>query len=373
MRRDGTRKLHVLGLLLGVALSLFFNQSDVRASEDPKLELTVEQGDSLINLGNKYLENPEDWREIATLNSLQDADRIYPGQRLLIPIRLLRGIPLACEVTFLKGDVRARKEPAGPWVSLRLGDRVAQGDSVQTGQESAAELTFEDGVTFFLQPGTSLKVEIAQKKGPAHIFRDFFIEVGKILVRIKGATGTDSRNKIRTPSAVASARGTEFRVFVDSEGSTRSEVLEGRIEVGAMNRSVELQEGEGTWVKRGEPPLPPSKLLPPPVPIDLKPVYEKIPFQVAFGQIKDSSRIRVMVAVDRDHKNILQEKVIPTGEKVEISGLRDGDYYLFTQSIDGMGLEGPSSQPFPLKLRMTSSSPFFPGCAVKRPNSGSGP
>ena len=62
---------------------------------------------------------------------------------------------------------------------------------------------------------------------------------------------------------------------------------------------------------------------------------------------------------DRDNKDILQEKVIRTGETMEISGLRDGAYYLFTQSIDGVGLEGPTSEPFVLKLRVNPLPPFI--------------
>ena len=333
---------------------IFISHSNVNASEDPTFELTVTKGDSLINICKKYLENSGRWPEIATLNSLKNPDWIYPGQRLFIPVRLLRGIPLTCEVTFLKGDVRVRKESMGPWIPLRIGNRLTQGDSVQTGHESATELTFEDGVTFFLRPDSQLKVEIAQKKGPVHILRDFFIDVGRILIRIRGATGTDSRHKIRTPSAVASARGTEFRVSVDSAGSTRSEVLKGMIKVGAMNQYVELREEEGTWVKRGEPPLSPKRLLPPPMPFDLKPVYKQIPFHLKFEQIKDSSLLRAMVAVDRENKDVLLERVIRTGEAMDISGLQDGVYYLVTQSIDGVGLEGPPSEPFTRPDRTTS-------------------
>ena len=359
MREDGFRKHHILGFLWWVVLLIFIIHPHAHASEDPTFELTVTKGDFLINICKKYLENSKGWPEIGALNSLKNPDRIYPGQRLLIPVRLLRGIPLACEVTFLKGDVRVRKESMGPWIPLRLGDRMTEGNSVQTGHESAVELTFEDGATFFLRPDTLLKVEIAQRKTPVHILQDFFMDVGRVFVRIRGATGIDSRRKIRTPSAVASTRGTEFRVSVDSEGSTRSEVLKGTIEVGAGNQSIVLQEDEGTWVKRGEPPLSPRRLLPPPMPVDLKPIYKQIPFQITFEQIKDSPQLRVMVSVDQDSKNIVQEKVIPTGEAMDISGLQDGAYYLFTQSIDGVGLEGPLSKPYPLKLRVNPSPPFI--------------
>jgi hypothetical protein len=185
------------------------------------------------------------------------------------------------------------------------------------------------------------------------------MDAGRVFIRIREATGIDSRRKIRTPSAVASTRGTEFRVFVDSEGSTRSEVLKGMIEVGAKNKSVVLQEDEGTWVKRGESPLSPRKLLPPPMPSDLKPIYKQIPFQITFERIKDSPQLRVMVAIDQDNKDIVQEKVIHAGEAMDISGLQDGTYYLFTQSIDRVGLEGSLSQPYVFKLRVNPLPPFI--------------
>jgi len=357
--KENRVKKHFLGILPWIALLIFMTHPNVHASEDPTFELTVTEGDYLINICKKYLENSEGWPEIAALNSLKNPNRIYPGQRLLIPVRLLRGIPLTCEVTFLKGDVRARKESMGPWIPIHLGDRMTQGTSVQTGHESAIELTFEDGATFFLRPDTLLKVEISQKKGPVHVLQDFFVDVGRIFIKIKGATGTDSRRKIRTPSAVASTRGTEFRVSVDPEGSTRSEVLKGAIEVGAKNKSIVLQQDEGTWVKRGEPPLSPRKLLPPPMPLDLKPIYKQIPFQITFGQIKDSPQLRVTVAADQDNKDIVREKVIRAGEAMDISGLRDGAYYLFTQSIDGVGLEGPLSEPHVFKLRVNPSPPLI--------------
>ena len=359
MRKGRFRRHHISGFLLWVALSIFLSCSHGHASEDLSFVLTVTKGDFLINICQKYLENPEGWREIAKLNSLKNPDRIFPGQRLTIPVRLLRGTPLTCEVTFLKGDVRVRKESTGPWVPLRIGDRMNPGDSVQTGHESAIELTFEDGSTFSLRPSALLKIGTAERKGALHILREFFVEAGRILTRIRSATGADSRTRIRTPSATASARGTEFRVSVDSSGTTRSEVLEGRIAVEAGNQSVELRQGEGTYVKMGGPPLSPRRLLPPPMLFDLKPIYQRTPVQITFEQIKDSQWTRLMVAADQDKKDILQEKVIRTGETLEISGLRDGVYFLFTQSIDGVGLEGPSSKPFTFTLRVNPLPPFI--------------
>ena len=340
-------------------LLVFLYSIPVLASKDPMLEMTVIRGDFLIHICKKYLENPKAWPEVAKLNGLKNPHRIYPGQRLMIPVKWLRGVPLSCDVTFLKGDVRVRKESTGPWISLQLGDRVTQGSGVQTGRESSVELRFEEGTTLFLRPGTLLSIEMAQKKGVGHILREYVVEIGKVLARIRKATGAETRDRIQTPSAVASARGTEFRVSVDSEGATRSEVLKGMIEVGAMNQTVELREDEGTWVKRGEPPASPRKLLPPPTPVDLKPLYKRVPFHLALGPIVGASRFRVTVAANQEDKDLLKEKLVQPGERVEIADLPDGLYYLFTQSVDEIGLEGPLSEPFSLKVRVNPLPPFI--------------
>lgn len=350
----------IIFALPGLVMLLIFLQSiPVLASKDPMLEMTVTRGDFLIHICEKYLENPKAWPEIAKLNGLKNPHRIYPGQRLLIPVKWLRGVPLTCDVAFLKGDVRVRKESTGPWIPLHLADKVTQGSSLQTGQESSVELRFEDGTTLFLRPGTLLSIETAQRKGLGYILREYVVEIGKVLARIRKATGAETRDRIQTPSAVASARGTEFRVSVDSEGSTRSEVLKGMVEVEAMNKTVELREEEGTWVKRGEPPASPRKLLPPPTPLDLKPLYRRVPFQLAFGPIKEAAQFRVSVTTDLMNKDLLQEKVVHPEEGIEMTDLPDGSYYLFTQSIDEAGLEGSLSEPFVLKVRVNPLPPFI--------------
>lgn len=349
---------HAICFLLA-GLFLIGGYSNANGSDDPMFELVVVKGDKLINICRQYLENPRQWREIAKLNLLKNPDMIFPGQRLSIPVMMLHGIPLPAEVTFQKGDVRIQKEEGGAWVPLLMGDKVAQGNRLKTGEESAAELTFEDGTTFFVKPNTLLGITKSQKKGLSFITQDLYMSLGKMITRIRGATGVDSRFKIRTPSAVASARGTEFRVSVDSGLATRYEVLKGTIAVEAMNQRVEVQENEGILIKQGQPPLTPQKLLPPPAPLSLLPLYKSIPLRLRFEKIKDATLFRVMLSVDLEGKEIFVEKTIHTDETLEIPNLPDGMYYLVTQSIDEMGLEGPLSEPFRIKVRINPQPPFI--------------
>ncbi len=258
-------------ILAGIMLFLcgiFFSCSLAFSYEGPTIEVTVAKKDCLINICKKYLEDSRGWRKIARINRLANPDLIYPGQRLVLPVDMLRGTPVDGKVTFIKGNAMTQEKGSEEWHPLHSGDLVKQGSGIRTAEESAVEITFEDGASFYLRPNSTLKINTASKKGFDHFMRQLYLQSGKTISRLKEATGSESRFEIHTPSAVAAARGTEFRVSVDDIEATRSEVLRGIIGVAAMKQSVEVNEGEGTLVRMNEPPLTPRKLLPAPDLID---------------------------------------------------------------------------------------------------------
>lgn len=128
----------------------------------------------------------------------------------------------------------------------------------------------------FLRPNTELGLKTIQRKVTSHLIRDVSVEAGRVLTKVREATGAGSRLKIQTPSSTAAVRGTEFRVAVDQEKKVFTEVIDGNVAVDAMQKRISLQREEGTMAKKGRPPLDPKKLLPPPVPVDLKPQYSHL-------------------------------------------------------------------------------------------------
>ncbi|MCL5809020.1 MAG: FecR domain-containing protein, partial [Deltaproteobacteria bacterium] len=262
-------KATALGFSLFLLLPLFFAPAMGQAADDRTVAVTVVKNDNLIKLCRKYLADPAKWREIGKINRLRDVDLIHPGQSLIVPVRLLRGVPVDGRVIFAKGGVEVKAAGEGEWRPLRLNDRVRQGNLIKTGRESAVEIAFDDGTTLFQRPDTTLGLSEAQRKGETHIFQRLTLPIGRLLMNVRRATGRDSRIEIHTPSATAVARGTDFRVSVDAKESTTSEVLEGGVAVEAMKQAVLLKEGEGTLVTKGAPPLAPRKLLSPPSLADL--------------------------------------------------------------------------------------------------------
>lgn len=327
-------------------------------AEEQIVEIVVVQRDTLSQICKKYLDDAGQWRRIAKLNRLSNPDLIFPGQVLKFPVEILKGTPIDGAVTFVKGDVAARASENDSWHALHMDDRVNEGSGLRTGEESGLEISFEDGATFLLRANTTLQVKTAQK-GLVHFMRRLFLQTGRVISRIRAATGRASRVEVHTPSAIAAARGTEYRVSVDPENSTRAEVLEGGVEVAALAKKVMVNAGEGTLVKQGAPPGQPKKLLPPPAPVGLAPLYRTLPLQFRFGAVEGASSYRVMLTRDPDAKDIVKERVIRPDEALDIIGVDDGLYYLRSLSIDTDGLEGPLSGPDAVKVRINPLPPFI--------------
>lgn len=114
------------------------------------IELTVVNGDYLINICDKYLTNPRHCKQVVKENRLANPDLIYPGQKIKIPVKLLKGMPANGIVTFVRGDVGVRQKEGAEWLPLKINDAVREGSGVRTGKESAAEIVFEDKASLFL-------------------------------------------------------------------------------------------------------------------------------------------------------------------------------------------------------------------------------
>ncbi|MBN1613843.1 MAG: FecR domain-containing protein [Deltaproteobacteria bacterium] len=324
------------------------------------VELTVMKNDNLINVCKKYLEDPLQWPEIGRINRLKDYDLIRTGQTLLIPVRLLKGIPVEGRVSFVKGDVSLQSAEGGAWKALRLNEKVMQGSKIRTGEESAVEIVFADGSAVYQRPDTALGLEVAEQKGAMYMLHQLFLSAGKMLMKVRSATGQESRIEIHTPSAVAVARGTDFRVSQDAKGATTSEVLQGLVDVEAMQKVVHLREGEGTRVDEGEPPLPPRKLLPPPEPLELQPLYRTLPLAIRFGNVEGAVSYRYLLAKDVEGRDVIREKVLGPGTPLEITGLDDGTYHLQSRSIDDLAIEGlPLAPPLAVHVRVNPLPPFI--------------
>ena len=329
------------------------------ASDNPVVEIVVQKGDTLTGICKKHLTDPHQWRKIAHFNRLKNPDFISPSQKLLFPVHLLKGTPIDGTVTFIKGTVTVQEKAGKEWRALLLNNTVKQGSVLRTEEEGTVEITFEDGASFLLKPSTSLTMTTVERKSPGYFLRELYLRSGRTISNLREATGKGSRFEIQTPSAIAATRGTAFRVSVDDSEATRSEVLNGTIGVEAMNQTVAVNEGEGTFVRKGEPPLEPRKLLPPPAVINVSPVYKSIPLHFHFEKVADAVSYRVVFAKDREGKDIIREQVIKPADSFAVFTAGDGTYFLQARSMDNLGLEGIPAEPAVIRIRMNPMPPLI--------------
>ncbi len=241
---------------------------------------------------------------------------------------------------------------------MKPGDAIPPQSDLKTGRESALEVKYEDGSSFLLRSDTQVKVILSWKTRSARLLRDFFLSAGRFIAKVREATGGQPlRFRVHTPSAIASVRGTEFRVSVDQKQKTFVEVLKRRVTVDTAKKSIDLVQGEGAMVKNASP-LPTRKLLASPDPVDLKKIYNTAP-AIAFTKIDGAHAYRVMTARDQQGKQLVRENIIKPGETVILAGLPDGAYYLLTQSIDSIGLEGAPSNVHPFIIRENPLPPII--------------
>jgi ferric-dicitrate binding protein FerR (iron transport regulator) len=139
-----------------------------------------------------------------------------------------------------------------PW-ALKTGDTVQPLQVIVTGPDGYGVFKVADGSTFEVFPDS--RVVFRANRGD---WRDLLeVWIGKVRVQIEHLGGLPNHNKVYTPSAVISVRGTIFDVQVEDEDATTL-VLdeEGSVEVRHLLRPGEpkvLAAGEYVRVYKNNP------------------------------------------------------------------------------------------------------------------------
>jgi len=158
----------------------------------------------------------------------------------------------AAKVLTATGQVSVLKD-SQPW-ALSIGDGVQVKDFILTGPDGHAVFQVSDGSTFEVFPNS----RVMFRNNPPS-WKDLLdVLVGRVRVHIEHWGNVPNPNRIITPTAVISVRGTTFDVSVDDDDETTLvEVEEGTVEVQhallPRGSPKTLQTGESLRVYRNEP------------------------------------------------------------------------------------------------------------------------
>ncbi len=157
----------------------------------------------------------------------------------------------AAKVVTLNGQVSILRDNS-PWV-LNVGDTVQPRQIIISGPDGFAVFRVSDGSTFEVFPNA--RVVFRDNPGSWKDLLDILL--GRVKVHIQKPGGQPNYNRVRTPTAVISVRGTIFDVAVeDEDDTTLVSVEEGVVGVQHLLKPGPeriLNEGESIRVFRDQP------------------------------------------------------------------------------------------------------------------------
>ena len=181
----------------------------------------------------------------------------------------------ACgEVAISKGDVKIENVKTKASSNAVKGTKVCQGDAIVAGPQSRAKIVMEDGNELNISPESRIVLEQYEYK-PADNKKKVMLNVlyGKVRAATKeenmygdkAADGQANAFQVKTKSAVAGVRGTDFLTSFN-RNTNRAEIVtfKGRVDVGTLGANgvilnpVSVGPNQKTEALPGSPPAPPK-------------------------------------------------------------------------------------------------------------------
>ena len=328
---------------------------------------TVQAGDTLVGISARHLVNGVDWQQLGRFNRLGVPRRLQPGSRLAIPLAWLRRDPTQAEVIHLRGDVRRQGQQGSG--ALVVGERLLQGDVIESGPDSSATLRFADGSRLLLTPGSRITLDRMRAHPDSRtVDTRLRIERGSGETHVDPQTPARRSFEITTPTVNLGVRGTDFRVHADVAAS-RVEVLSGQVAAGA-DGGTRVDAGFGAVAAAGVPVSPPLRLAAAP---DLSAVPERIeqlPLRFAWAPVDGVRTYRAQVFEPGPGGGLLLDGLFNEAQALwdglpDRPDLPDAPYELRVRAIGPQGLEGLNARrQVLLKARPAPPPPLSPAPGV---------
>lgn len=170
-----------------------------------------------------------------------------------------RAVGASSVLAVLAGGVDLAHDTAA-YAPASDGEIVVAGDRVRTDHVGHAVVTFFDGSTLDVAPGTEVTVVEAVSRDGAV---DLVIgqAIGRTFSSVHKLVDPRSRYEIRTPSLTAAVRGTKFEIEVAADGSAAERTTEGLVAVRSADSEVLVPAGTETRATPGMPPTPPTPTI----------------------------------------------------------------------------------------------------------------
>jgi len=168
----------------------------------------------------------------------------------------------------VKGDVQI-KTSKGETTKARIGGKVFPKDTVITGKDARAKIVMVDNNEINVSPESQIEIQ-HYEYDPNGGKKDVLLNViyGKVRSKVEQKyDGKTSKFQIKTPSAVAGVRGTDFLMGYNSANNSSQVVtFEGKVEFGlpgpggSITSPVVVTPGQMASNNAGQAPAPPAPM-----------------------------------------------------------------------------------------------------------------
>ncbi len=168
----------------------------------------------------------------------------------------------------VKGDVKVQQAANNQIVKAKIGQRVFPHDTVITSEDSRAKVVMVDGNIINIMPSTKFIIQAYQYQ-PSQDKKNVLLNVmyGKIRTTVQQKYIGTNKFQVKTPSAVAGVRGTDFITSYNATNNTSSIItFRGRVEFGKpgpngqISNSVFVSAGQMSKISGVRPPSAPTEM-----------------------------------------------------------------------------------------------------------------
>ena len=316
----------------------------------------VQAGENPWRIMRAMLRGPQFVEPLLRLNGITDPTTIAPGTRVKLQSHWLRLLPVKAEVLRASEGVEWRAGPSQAWAPLEAGTTLNSGAWVRTPAEGECTLAFSRGTHVLVRPDTEVQlVRLEGARGAGVLAASLSVLRGSVenLVERQGSGG---RFEIRTPAAVATVRGTAFRVS-STPGEMQTAVDRGAVRLGNRFGARELPAGFRAAASAEAAPSAPSPLLGAPDLGALGPRVTRFPAVLVLPPLPGARAVRARWLLQGDPLVTVSEA---THERLILSGrgVPDGDHRLQVRWVDAEGFEGLEAQ-VPMRVHRLPDPPVY--------------
>lgn len=321
------------------------------AQQDDPIIYTVKKGDTLIGLGEKFLNRPDHYKVVQRVNKVRDPYRMPVGMKLAISRTLLKYQPANARLVSVRGQVTS---PASG--QFANGAVLSEGATLVTAASSFATLLLDDGSRISVPSNSSVKISrLRSYVLGGSLDYDFDVGKGELRSNVRKLQSADDRYRVRTPKAVSAVRGTDFQSRFDEQSNNDfAEVVEGALAVSTGGALAEpLPAGNGLAVSASgmlvREPLLPAPALATPIRPQVNPL-------VRFSADKSDGASAYRFSIGADAGFVEQvADIVSTDGKAEFAEIPNGNYFLRVRARSAAGIEGQPAT-FAFKRRLNSVS-----------------